>query len=547
MQHSGAGAAGRALLATALLYLVLIQPNHPAAMTWGALALFPLELPALLALLLVVGRGMLGAAIRAALVAVLVLIAVLKFADFGTFIAFNRGFNLIVDYNLLPAAWELTRGSFGTPLAALALASAVLVVLTVVAALWWAMAVWAALGRARSLRLGAAVLLIPAVAVAVAEIGQARRAWSLPPAVAQAIPGAAFTARVALERAQQVRDTRADLVAFREAARQDPLTGVAPLFDHLGDRDLIMIYVESYGRSSFQNPLYIDTHTDTLRGIEDDLATRGLATRSGWSRAPMVGGQSWLAHGSVASGMWLDTQGRYRALLASPRRTLLHYAQGEGRRTVAIKPAHVFPWPEGAYFGFDAIYNAPDLGYAGERFNWVTMPDQFTLHALDRLERAQPQGARTPLVVQVALVSSHAPFLPVPPVIEWEEIDDGTVFNQWASTGDPPEVVWRDHDRVREKFRLAIDYSLQAVGAWAAHHADDPPLIVMLGDHEPARFIAGVDGFDVPVHVIGPPDLVDRFAVLGWEPGMVPEADVPVLRMDRMRDALLRVLGSGVR
>lgn len=547
MGHGTMSTGLRALVAATILYLVLIQPNHPAALTWGALGVFPLELPALLALVVLAGRGAAGTVLRGLLVALLVIIALLKLADFGTFIAYNRGFNLMVDYNLIPAAWELARGSFGTLQAAAAVAVAGGAVALVALALWWALGVWAGFGRARAWRLGAAVLLVPALAVAVAEIGQARRAWTLPPEIRQAIPGAAFTARVALERAQQVRDTRADLAAFREAARRDPMAGAGPLFDHLGDRDLILIYVESYGRSSFENPLYIDTHTGTLRAIEADLAARGLAMRAGWSRAPMVGGQSWLAHGSVAAGMWLDTQGRYRALLASPRRTLLHYAQAEGRRTVAIKPAHVFPWPEGDYFGFDAIYNAADLGYAGERFNWVTMPDQFTLHALDRLERAAPQGTRTPLVVQVALVSSHAPFLPVPPVIDWEAIGDGTVFNQWASTGDPPEVVWRDHDRVREKFRLAIDYSLQAVGAWAARHAEDPPLIVMLGDHEPARFISGVDGFDVPVHVIGPPDLVERFDRLGWTSGMIPDPQTPVLRMDGMRDALMRVLGSGVR
>ncbi len=535
----------RLLTAAAIFYLILIQPNHPAAMTWGALGMFPLELPALLAALILAGPGPAGLALRAALTGVLLGVALLKLADFGTFIAFNRGFNIVVDYNLIPAAWELARGSFGTMQAALAVALAGLVLVVIAAALWWAGGVWAALGRGRG-RWGAAVLLVPALALALAEIGQARRAWTLPAPVAQALPGAAFTARVAWERALQVRDTRADLAAFRRAARQDPMTDAGPLFDLARDRDIILIYVESYGRSSFENPLYIDTHTGTLRDIQADLAGRGLAMRAGWSRAPMVGGQSWLAHGSVASGMWLDTQGRYRALLASPRRTLFHFAREAGLRTVAIKPAHVFPWPEGAFFGFDAIYNAPDLGYAGAPFNWVTMPDQFTLHALDRLERSAPQGSRAPLLAQVALVSSHAPFLPVPPVIDWDKIGDGTVFNQWASTGDPPEVVWRDHDRVREKFRLAVDYSLQTLGAWAARHADDPPLIIALGDHEPARFISGVDGYDVPVHVIGPPDLVARFEALGWTEGMIPDPATPTLPMDDLRDALLRIFGSGL-
>lgn len=534
----------RLVLGAVALYLVLIQPNHPAALTWGALAVFPLELPVVLALLVLVGDNVAGRVVRAVLVAAMMLIALLKLADFGTFVAFNRGFNLLVDLNLAHAAWTLAQGAIGVGLAWLALAGALAATVGVAIVLWWATGVWAGLSSAVPWRRMAAVAFLPALGVAVAEIGQARRAWVLPAPVAQSIPGAAFTARVAVERVELFQDTLVDLADFRTAARTDPMVGGGPYLDLLGPRDLILVYVESYGRSSFDNPLYRPTHTATLRRIEGELRDLGLSMRSGWATAPMVGGQSWLAHGSVASGLWLDTQGRYRALLASPRRTLFHFAQDAGRRTVAIKPAHVFPWPEGEFFGFDAIYNAGDLGYAGLPFNWVTMPDQFTMLALDRLERARPQGApgRDPLVAQVALVSSHAPWVPIPPLIDWEDVGDGTVFNQWATEGDPPEVVWRDHDRVRDQFRQAVDYSLQVMGAWAARHAGDPPLIVMLGDHEPARFVSGVPGFDVPVHVIGPPDLVAGFASLGWTEGMWPDPALTPVRMDAMRDLLLRQL-----
>ena len=533
----------RVVLASVVLFLVLIQPNHPQAMTWGALRLFPLELPVILAALVLLGRGALGYGFRAALVGTLGVIVLLKLADFGTFIAFNRGFNLLVDLGLVHAGWTLLQGSIGLPAATLAAGGALVAFAALIAALWWATGVWAALPVPRLARVGAAILLVPAAAAAIAEIGQARRAWSLPETVRAALPGAAFTARVGIERVEQFRDTRADIAAFRKAALQDPMRGAGPLLDRLEGRDLILLYVESYGRSSFENPLYVPTHTATLHAIEEDLRARGLSMRSGWASAPMVGGQSWLTHGSVASGMWLNTQGRYRALLASPRQTLFHFAQEAGLRTVAIKPAHIFPWPEGEYFGFDAVYNAADLGYQGAPFNWVTMPDQFTLHALDRLERDQP--ARGAQVVQVALVSSHAPWVPIPELVDWDAIGDGTIFNQWALSGDPPEVVWRDHDRVRDQFRLAVDYSLQTVGAWAARHADNPPLIVMLGDHEPARFVSGVQGFDVPVHIIGPEDLVSRFAEIGWTEGMLPAPDLPALRIDRLRDLLLDRLSTG--
>jgi hypothetical protein len=529
-------------LALGCLYLVLIQPNHPQAMTWGALAVFPLELPVIVAALVALGQGRAGYVVRAVLVASIWFIAVLKLADFGTFIAFNRGFNLLVDYHLLHASWTLALGSMGTGLTLAAVGGAVVALAGLAVALWWACGVLAGLAVSGLARGVAALAALPLAALAVAEIGAARGAWALPPALD--VPGAAFTARVGLERVEQALDARANIARFYDAARQDPMVAQGPLLDRLGDRDMILLYVESYGRSSHDNPLYAPTHTATLQRAAKDIAGAGLAMRSSWARAPMVGGQSWLAHGSVASGLWLDTQTRYRALLSSPRQTLFHYAAKAGRRNVAIMPAHVFPWPEGAFFGFDAIYNAADLGYEGERFNWVTMPDQFTLTAFERLELSRSD--RPPLLAQIALVSSHAPWVPVPQLVPWDDVGDGRIFNQWALSGDPPDVVWRDHDRVRDQFRQAIDYSLQTVGAWAARQGENAPLIIVMGDHEPARFVSGVDGFDVPVHVIGPPDLVALFDGPGWTEGMLPAADSPSIAMDQMRDLMLTRLSTGV-
>jgi hypothetical protein len=293
----------RFFFAFLVLWLVLIQPNHPAAMTWGALAMVPLELPPLLAGLMLLGNGRAGQIVRVALVVVLAFIALLKLADLGTFIAFSRGFNLLVDTHLLPAGWVLLQGSVGQPLAWVIALGAGLAICAFVWALWWAMWVWADMRLPRSVAAGAALVLLVGSVVAVAEIGQARRAWSLPPAFAQSLPGAAFTARVGLERAALFRETRADIAAFRAAAAADPMRDQGPFFGALQGRDLVLIYVESYGRSSFQNPLYIETHTGTLQQIEQDLSARGLAMRSGWATAPMVGGQSWLAHGSVASDL----------------------------------------------------------------------------------------------------------------------------------------------------------------------------------------------------------------------------------------------------
>jgi len=538
----GLGFVLRLVVATLILHLVLIQPNHPAAATWAALLLFPLELPVIIALLLALpGRANL---FRTLLMLVLVIIFVLKVADFATFVAYNRGFNAATDMGLIDASWRLTSGAIGVPLALLVAVVAVLLPLVVAALIWWATGQWARVVPPERIagwwHGGFAVVAVLAGAVALGEIGQSMRRWQMPfdP------PGAAFTARLGYERVVLYRTTMRDLAAFTAAAQNDPFNDAAPLLDLIGGRDVLMLYVESYGRTSFDNPLYAPTHGATLAAAQAALAEHpDITVRSGWLTAPMVGGQSWLAHSSVASGLWISGQTRYRTLIASPRRTLFQIATDAGYHSATLMPAVTYDWPEGPRMGFETILASGDLGYAGLPFNWVTMPDQFTLAAYDRLLADQPR--ERPLFTQIALISSHAPWVPVPEMIAWENLGDGTVFNEIAQSGEPPDVVWRDRDRVREQYRLAVDYALQAVTGYALRQVDDMPLLIILGDHQTANFVSQSESFDVPIHVIGPAEVVEHIAGWGWTPGMVPDPDLTAWPMDKFRDRFLAAFSSG--
>lgn len=118
---------------------------------------------------------------------------------------------------------------------------------------------------------------------------------------------------------------------------------------------------------------------------------------------------------------------------------------------------------------------------------------------------------------------------------------DGQIFDAMALSGDAPDVVWRDRDRVRAQYRLAIDYALRSVFDYAARHAEDPPLLFILGDHQAAGFVALDERPDVPIHVIGPEHLVSKVSEWGWSEGLVPSPDTRVAPMDQMRDMILDV------
>ena len=92
---------------------------------------------------------------------------------------------------------------------------------------------------------------------------------------------------------------------------------------------------------------------------------------------------------------------------------------------------------------------------------------------------------------------------------------------------------------MRKAYREALDYSLRTVADYALSHARDPPLMIVLGDHQAAPWVAMDERPDVPIHLIGPAPLVERAAAWGFAPGLVPPAGQPVLPMDRMRDLIL--------
>ncbi|WP_378943334.1 sulfatase-like hydrolase/transferase [Paracoccus sp. R86501] len=471
-----------------------------------------LDMVALALLLVLCGRRAAGRLLQGLATLALMLIVVLRLADLTMAESLGRQFNPVADLPLIDALVRLLAGTVGVLAAVGACIGALLVGGLLAWAIWWS------LGTIR--RAGGRAVLPVLVLAGLAMI-------------TPAMPGLRF----AQDRIQLAARTVTQLADFRRQSENDPMRQLsAPL--SLIDRDVLVVFLESYGRTSFDTPFYGDLHLTTLREAQSRLSKAGLAMRSGFLTSPTHGGQSWLAHATFMNGMWIGDQTRYQASVASDRWTLFDHARHAGFRTAAIMPAITRPWPEGTRMGFDTVFAAGDLGYRGQPFNWVTMPDQFTLFATDRI-RTRDHDPR-PLFAQVALISSHAPWTPVARMIPWQDVEDGAVFDDMATTGPTPRQVWRDREIVRQHYRDAIDYTLQAVTEYAERQAGDPPLMVLLGDHQAASSIGLDQRRQVPIHVIGPAPLVARTAGWGLTPGLIPPADAPAIPMEAMRDNLLR-------
>ncbi len=293
-----------------------------------------------------------------------------------------------------------------------------------------------------------------------------------------------------------------------------PPTGPLPGLD---GKDVYLIFIESYGTVALDDPGYRRILDPALAEFAGTVEGAGYTLRSSRLVSPVFGGGSWLAHGTLASGIKLD-QLSNELLLNGHRESLPRYLAAAGYRTVEVMPGIKKPDPEAAFWGFDAHYFGADLGYTGPPFGWFDIPDQFTLKQFAAHELTP---RHRPLFAQIVLVSSHTPFAPVPPYLsDWSDV--GPYNNEpddvWRRVYAPPD--WNDLDR---PYLESIAYDLKTLGAWLKG-LDRDALVIILGDHQPPEItrVAG-QPWTVPIYVLSrDAELLQPFEALGYGPGDAP-------------------------
>ena len=535
-----AGSAVLTLLAAVLVVAALTAPTDPEQARVARFLRLPVEPLVLLAVVLLLpdrfGRTRTVLAVTAG--AVLGLAAVFKVLDLGFVQALNRPFDPLIDYRYAGSLVETVRDSFpgwlGTALV-VAGAVAVLGLLVLVPLAVLRLCRLATRHRSRALPAVAGLTVLWLVLATVGVSGPVG-----PVATGE-------TATYVVGQVARVPHGLADRREFLAAARSDPLRDAAgeDLFGALRGKDVLIVFVESLGRVALEDP----EHSARVREVLDRGGRRldraGLESRSAWLTSPTFGALSWLAHATLQSGLWIDSQPRYDVLVTSPRLTLTRLFGEAGWRTVATVPANNRDWPQGEFYDFDHVYDSRNVGYAGPRFGYPTMPDQYTLDAFHRLELAPRH--RPPVMAEIDLITSHAPWSRVPRMVDQADVGDGSVFDGMPETLPSEADIWPDTDRVRRAYFHAVSYSLRAFLRFMTAYADDDTVVVVLGDHQPATVVSGADaGHDVPAAVIaGDPAVIDAISGWGWQPGLLPGSDGPVWPMDAFRDRFVAAYSGG--
>ncbi len=363
---------------------------------------------------------------------------------------------------------------------------------------------------------------------------------------AQIVPGvpvaSASAAALARDTAVGIATSLRGQQEFAAELAGDPLhdTPAAELLTALRGKDVVVAFVESYGRSAVENPEFAPQVGAVLDEGTARLGAAGFAARSAFLTSPVAGGSSWLAHATFLSGLRVGDQGRYDSLVGSDRRTLTSAFAAAGWRTVAVQPGTTSAWSEAGYFGFSDVLDLARLGYRGPDRGWASVPDQYTLSAFHRLTHDGP-----PVMAEIDLVSSHAPWRMIPPVIGWDTVGDGSVYGPLAGTGDPDAVWSQGTPAIRDAYRRSIEYSLGSLVSYVQNQGDDDLVLVVLGDHQPLPLITGEGASrDVPISVVTRDQgVLQRIAPWGWAEGLHPGAAAPVWPMEAFRDRFLSAFG----
>jgi Sulfatase len=285
--------------------------------------------------------------------------------------------------------------------------------------------------------------------------------------------------------------------------------------------DVLLFFIEAYGAVSFERPEFSARLADARARLESAIHDTNREVVSAYVESPTFGGSSWLAHISFLSGVEIQTHDANALLMAQKRDTLVTLFKQRGYRTVAVMPGMWQQWPEGKFYGFDALYGGEQLGYRGPPFGWWDMTDQFALARLDQMEVGRPE--RAPLFVLFPTISTHIPFTPTPPYQpDWSRMLTSTPYDE--------KDLERAYERQPDWLDLgpsyvdAVSYEYEALAGYMRQPRAREFVMILIGDHQPAAAVSGEHAsWDVPVHVITSRSAVlDRLKRHGFRQGVTP-------------------------
>jgi hypothetical protein len=196
------------------------------------------------------------------------------------------------------------------------------------------------------------------------------------------------------------------------------------------------------------------------------------------------------------------------------------------------------------FYHFDSMLGMNNVGYKGPHFSYSKIPDQYTFQQFYQRELAAKH--RRPVMAEIDLDSSHTPWAPLPSMVPWRDLGDGTIYKPMAADRPGPDVVWRSARSVQANFGTSIQYAMAAMTSFITRIHDKNLVVVALGDHQPATIVSGqTPDHDVPIMVIAhDPQVLAALDPWRWDEGLLPRPNAPVWPMSAFRNRFLDAYGT---
>jgi hypothetical protein len=304
--------------------------------------------------------------------------------------------------------------------------------------------------------------------------------------------------------------------------------------------DVLLFIVESYGRILNVHEGMRDRHGLLLERLQTKLGEAGWHMASAYSRAPVSGGRSWLAEGSILMGTPIQYEAVFQHLVAERVPNFVQFLQHNGYEAALLAPAdreRPGVRMENRY-GYEHLLAFTDMNYRGPAMGWGLIPDQFSLEVARRKVLERRPGAR-PLFFNFHMVTSHAPWAAVPPLVQDTALLENlkAKFPTVDDTVEGRAAVMRRLRRfqrddgvhpymnqftepMRRGYQATISYDLQVIARYLESR-DQDALVVILGDHQPPVITSANASFDTPVHVLSrDKGRLAEFVRQGFTPGL---------------------------
>ncbi|MBV6428650.1 MAG: hypothetical protein KIPDCIKN_03185 [Haliscomenobacter sp.] len=288
-----------------------------------------------------------------------------------------------------------------------------------------------------------------------------------------------------------------------------------------------LLFLESYGAVAYFGEGIADQQQDLALRLGDKLSNAGWHSASTYSRAPVMGGRSWLSFTSGLTGVSIDNQRSYNALLESRFRFphMVQFFNTQGYHTTWLSTmksndATIQLIPEdsiNAFWRYDTLLFFHKIPYQGHSYNGLGgIPDPYAGGYYKEFIRNRQKA---PGFVFFITTSTHGPFYTPPPILpKWQDL------NHFVPN--PSQYANPLSGALLDRYGGNARYALESWVEFILKEGAPDDIFILIGDHQPGALEYLLEGkydkYATPLHFISKdPDFIAPFIKEGLTPGLL--------------------------